>query len=124
MFQFTTGLDFWKLLKVAFLPLLLSLSFIKKLAILNRFDCVVFILLLAIILSGSKSGILRPISIFFIVEYYFYRRTGKTIAHVKWYNLVILCTFPLLVIVILDNVDMFQAIILFGARLIGSGDIL
>lgn len=102
----------------------ISFFYKKKLAILNRFDCVVFfILLLAIILSGSKSGILRPISIFFIVEYYFYRRTGKTIAHVKWYNLVILCTFPLLVIVILDNVDMFQAIILFGARLIGSGDI-
>lgn len=102
----------------------ISFFYKKKIAVLNCLDYVVFALLLsAVILSGSKSGVLKPVLIFFVIEYYFHRKIGSAVTHIKWYNLLVLCAFPLLVIIILDNVDILQAIILFGARLIGSGDI-
>lgn len=104
--------------------LFVSIFYKRKVLELNALDYFAFIIVfLAIMLSGSKSGILKPISVFFIVEYYFYIKTGKAITHVKWYYLLILCAFPLLIIIVLDDVDIFQSIILFGARLIGSGDI-
>lgn len=102
----------------------ISFFYKKRISVLRFFDYLFFlVLIIAILLSGSKAGLLRPVAIFFIVEYYFYRKTGKNIVHVKLIYLLCLSLFPLLVIITIDNVGFFQSILLFGIRLIGSGDI-
>lgn len=102
----------------------ISFFYKKKIFHLNSWDYLFFFtLVLATILSGSKSGILRPIVIFFVIDYYFFKKTGQNVAHVKWGYLVLLAFFPLLVISLMDKVGFLQSVLLFGARLVGSGDI-
>lgn len=119
------GLGFLKAFQAGISTVFFICFFLKrKICSLNLLDYISFIVILgAIVFSGSKSGVLKPISIFFIIEYYFYKQNRSKMPHVKWVFLITLSLFPILIIIINDGTNMLQAILLFGARLIGSGDI-
>jgi hypothetical protein len=104
-----------------FIITLLYKYFYYKLSILDKFLGVFYIITL--MLSGSKSAILQPIIIFYILNYYFYKMgiVAKAKVKIKW--LIPIGMFPIIVLMITSNVDLKRASILFIARIIGSGDV-
>ena len=96
----------------------------RKITTLNPFDWIVFILaFIGVISAGSKSSILQPITIFFIVDFYFNRYTGSKIAKIKVVFLLAVISFPVAVIAIRDGGDLSKSLLLLFGRFAGTGDI-
>lgn len=96
----------------------------RKITTLNPFDWIVFIVaFIGVISSGSKSAILQPITIFFIVDFYFNRYTGSKITKIKAVFLLVVISFPVAVIAIRDGGNLTKSLILLFGRFAGTGDI-
>ena len=113
----------------AFLFSLRTLFFIyffykRKIHSLSFFDWSVFIVVIfGIITSGSKSGIMTPVTLYFIVEYYFKRKFGVPFKRIKKSVLVCILLFPIVVILLHDRGNIIQSLMILFARFAANGDI-
>lgn len=98
----------------------------RKLNKVGMFDYFCFfVLILGLLLSGSKSSFLEPITLYFIIEYFFYVKTGvgKRNIQINKMFLLLLACFPICVIGAKDGVSVGNAMVLYLGRIIGYGDI-
>lgn len=91
---------------------------------LKWFDYTSFLIIFfGTIVSGSKSSILIPITIYFIIEYYFKIKNNRKMASIKWGLLVCVVLFPLIILSIQQEGDFSKATIVLLGRIVASGDI-
>lgn len=107
--------------RAVFIVVLLYKYFCYKLSYFDKL--LFFFYFVTIALGGAKSAILPPIIYFFILNYYFSKKEGRKMTKVKLIWLIPIALFPALVLYARTGADFQILLSMYGARIIGAGDV-